>query len=169
MPISPCEQDVQWFAGGHRLPASDIGFHGSIGFGSHGSSHSAALHGFRSSLAERLSSASPTELAGPDSDRRTLGVRRDIGKWGRSLTRLARTPPGVAAGSSQRGGRVKGSSDEPSPIAMSATDSPVTVYWRPGCPYCFLLRFKLRRSGISVREVNIWKDPSNKPQDPGNR
>ena len=43
---------------------------------------------------------------------------------------------------------------------MSATDSPVTVYWRPGCPYCFLLRFKLRRSGISVREVNIWEDPS---------
>jgi glutaredoxin-like protein len=45
-------------------------------------------------------------------------------------------------------------------VPVNATDSPVTVYWRPGCPYCFLLRFKLRRSGISVREVNIWEDPS---------
>ncbi len=55
---------------------------------------------------------------------------------------------------------MKGSTDEPRRIPMSATDSAVTVYWRPGCPYCFLLRFKLRRFGISVREVNIWEDPT---------
>lgn len=43
---------------------------------------------------------------------------------------------------------------------MSVTESPVTLYWRPECPYCLFLRFKLRRCGISVREVNIWEDPS---------
>jgi len=43
---------------------------------------------------------------------------------------------------------------------MSDTDSPVTLYWRPGCPYCLHLRFKLRRLGISAREVNIWEDPT---------
>ena len=35
----------------------------------------------------------------------------------------------------------------------------VTVYWRPGCPYCFGLRRGLRRAGLQVTEVNIWKDP----------
>jgi len=37
---------------------------------------------------------------------------------------------------------------------------PVTVYWRPGCPYCRRLRGDLRRIGLPVREVNIWEDPS---------
>jgi len=45
-------------------------------------------------------------------------------------------------------------------VSVNARDDPVTVYWRPGCPYCFFLRFKLRRFGISVREVNIWEDPT---------
>jgi glutaredoxin len=45
-------------------------------------------------------------------------------------------------------------------VPVNATDGPVTVCWRPGCPYCFLLRFKLRRFGISVHEVNIWEDPT---------
>lgn len=38
--------------------------------------------------------------------------------------------------------------------------SEVTVYWRPGCPYCSRLRRDLRRLGISVTEVNIWDDPA---------
>jgi mycoredoxin len=37
--------------------------------------------------------------------------------------------------------------------------APVTVYTRPGCPYCFLLRRGLRRRGIAFVEVNIWQDP----------
>lgn len=35
---------------------------------------------------------------------------------------------------------------------------PVTVYWRPGCPYCRRLRGDLRRIGLPAREVNIWED-----------
>lgn len=40
-------------------------------------------------------------------------------------------------------------------------DSPplVEVYWRPGCPFCMLLLPPLRRSGLQIREVNIWEDP----------
>ena len=43
---------------------------------------------------------------------------------------------------------------------MTVTRSPVTLYWRPGCPYCLLLRLKLRRFGVSVREINIWEEPT---------
>lgn len=44
---------------------------------------------------------------------------------------------------------------------MDAPSSPgaVTVYWRPGCPYCALLRRGLRRAGLATREVDIWQDP----------
>lgn len=34
----------------------------------------------------------------------------------------------------------------------------VEFYWRPGCPFCYALRLPLRRSGLPVREVNIWED-----------
>lgn len=37
---------------------------------------------------------------------------------------------------------------------------PVTVYWRPGCPYCVRLRWGLDRRGIASEELNIWSDPS---------
>ena len=36
----------------------------------------------------------------------------------------------------------------------------VTVYWRPGCPYCWRLRTKLQRAGVAVDEINIWEDPA---------
>jgi mycoredoxin len=39
------------------------------------------------------------------------------------------------------------------------TDALVEVYWRPGCPYCRMLLRPLRRSGLRLREVNIWADP----------
>jgi len=35
----------------------------------------------------------------------------------------------------------------------------VTVYWRPGCPYCGSLRRGLARSGLATREADIWADP----------
>lgn len=38
--------------------------------------------------------------------------------------------------------------------------SDVTVYVRPGCPYCFMLRRSLRLRGVAFTEVNIWEDPS---------
>jgi mycoredoxin len=36
----------------------------------------------------------------------------------------------------------------------------VTVYWRPGCPYCTRLRQDLRLLGVPTREVDIWADES---------
>lgn len=35
----------------------------------------------------------------------------------------------------------------------------VALYWRPGCPWCALLRRGLRRAGIATMEFNIWEDP----------
>ncbi len=43
--------------------------------------------------------------------------------------------------------------------ADHGSQTPVTVYSRPGCPYCYLLRRGLHRRGIAFTEVNIWKDP----------
>lgn len=40
---------------------------------------------------------------------------------------------------------------------MSQPDA-VEFYWRPGCPFCMRLRGKLRKTGLPVREVNIWED-----------
>lgn len=45
--------------------------------------------------------------------------------------------------------------------ASASAPSPtgaVTVYWRPGCPYCASLRRGLRRAGLATSEVNIWAD-----------
>jgi glutaredoxin-like protein len=39
-------------------------------------------------------------------------------------------------------------------------DPAVTVYTRPGCPYCFRLRMGLRLSRVPFTEVNIWHDPA---------
>jgi mycoredoxin len=36
----------------------------------------------------------------------------------------------------------------------------VTVYRRPGCPYCAGLRQDLRLLGVPAREVDIWADES---------
>lgn len=35
----------------------------------------------------------------------------------------------------------------------------MTVYWRPGCPYCSSLRRGLRRAGVDFAEIDIWADP----------
>jgi len=47
-------------------------------------------------------------------------------------------------------------------VTGPAVDGPppgVTVYWRPGCPYCGALRRGLRRAGLATHEVDIWSDP----------
>lgn len=36
----------------------------------------------------------------------------------------------------------------------------ITVYWRPGCPFCMSLRAGLRRSRTPYQAVNIWEDPT---------
>jgi mycoredoxin len=43
--------------------------------------------------------------------------------------------------------------------ATGSTQSLITVYTRPGCPYCYLLRLGLRRRSLLFTEINIWTDP----------
>jgi mycoredoxin len=38
--------------------------------------------------------------------------------------------------------------------------SPVTLYWRPWCPYCRNLRRQVRKAKLTVHEINIRKDPA---------
>lgn len=49
---------------------------------------------------------------------------------------------------------------------MAATDNQpgdtptvIELYWRPGCPFCMVLRARLASTGLPLREVNIWDDP----------
>ena len=44
-------------------------------------------------------------------------------------------------------------------VAVTDSGDVVTFYWRPGCPFCILLRRDLRRAGIATNELNIWEDP----------
>ncbi|MBS2963550.1 mycoredoxin [Actinocrinis puniceicyclus] len=42
---------------------------------------------------------------------------------------------------------------------MSETEPAVTLYTRPGCPYCSRLRRGLNASHLRYREIDIWQDP----------
>ena len=42
---------------------------------------------------------------------------------------------------------------------MSSATPQLTVYTRPGCPFCFKLRLGLRLRRIRFTEVNIWEHP----------
>jgi glutaredoxin len=35
---------------------------------------------------------------------------------------------------------------------------PITVFWRPGCMFCSALLYRLERTELVYRTVNIWKD-----------
>jgi glutaredoxin len=35
----------------------------------------------------------------------------------------------------------------------------VHYYWRPGCPFCLMLRRGLDKRGIATVDHNIWEDP----------
>ena len=55
----------------------------------------------------------------------------------------------MATGSRQTGG-------------VTTTERPhpeITVYWRPGCPFCMVLKGSLARAGVVTTRVNIWADP----------
>jgi glutaredoxin len=41
----------------------------------------------------------------------------------------------------------------------TGTPARITLYWRPGCVFCRRLRFVLWWHHLSVRQVNIWRDP----------
>jgi len=42
----------------------------------------------------------------------------------------------------------------------SAARPALTVFARPGCPFCLLLLRRIRRAGLPFEQVDIWKDPA---------
>lgn len=36
----------------------------------------------------------------------------------------------------------------------------VTMYWRPGCGFCTMLRRDLDAAGLEYELINIWEDPA---------
>lgn len=50
----------------------------------------------------------------------------------------------------------------PIPDSTPAAPAPapgITVYWRPGCPFCGMLFRQLERHEITHDRVNIWDEP----------
>lgn len=43
-------------------------------------------------------------------------------------------------------------------LAMSESERPVVIYWRPGCGYCARLKRTLGDEGDKAVWVNIWQD-----------
>jgi len=43
-------------------------------------------------------------------------------------------------------------------VSPAAGARGVLVYWRPGCPYCAMLRLGLRSARVPATWVNIWED-----------
>lgn len=47
------------------------------------------------------------------------------------------------------------------PDSSPTTEAPlVRLYWRPGCAFCAVLRFRLHRHHLAMEEINIWDDPA---------
>lgn len=44
-------------------------------------------------------------------------------------------------------------------FASVPAPSDITVYWRPGCPFCGSLFRQLERAEVPHTRVNIWDDP----------
>jgi len=51
--------------------------------------------------------------------------------------------------------------EEPAPPLPAGLggSSPVTVLWRPGCPFCALLLRGLDRAGLAHDRIDIWAHP----------
>jgi mycoredoxin len=45
------------------------------------------------------------------------------------------------------------------PTVDAAATPEITLYWRPGCVFCSMLKRSLDRAGVATTEVNIWDDP----------
>lgn len=43
-------------------------------------------------------------------------------------------------------------------IVMENSPPSVTVYWRPGCLSCVMLRDQLDQAGVSYESINIWEN-----------
>jgi glutaredoxin-like protein len=44
-------------------------------------------------------------------------------------------------------------------VTTEGTAPKIELYWRPGCPFCGLLRRGLSRAGIVFEAHNIWEEP----------
>lgn len=96
----------------------------------------------------------------PPCERRTSGARRRPHRPCYHLTFLS-----AATGNTR--GPARGSTrctspaerDPPPVSATKPSTANVTVYWRPGCGFCSMLRAGLRRADLAYEEVNIWDDP----------
>ena len=44
-------------------------------------------------------------------------------------------------------------------MTTAMTPDSVNYYWRPGCPFCTMLRRGLDKAGIQTVDHNIWDDP----------
>jgi len=42
----------------------------------------------------------------------------------------------------------------------TAAEPILTVYWRPGCPFCSSLFSQLDRAKVAYHTANIWEDPT---------
>lgn len=62
---------------------------------------------------------------------------------------------GIGEGTVAHGVGHNGSVTDPTPAVPE-----ITVYWRPGCGFCRMLRSSLHRAGVATTEINIWDDPS---------
>ncbi len=45
------------------------------------------------------------------------------------------------------------------PIDATDAAESITVFWRPGCPFCMSLERSLGKLGIDYERRNIWEDP----------
>jgi mycoredoxin len=46
------------------------------------------------------------------------------------------------------------------PMSESTPPDAVHFYWRPGCPFCMMLRRGLEKIGIETTDHNIWSEPA---------
>ncbi len=83
-----------------------------------------------------------------------LGVFHAVGgRWWSALLTVAFLGAMAWWTSPWRGGRGGLSHAE-----ALASERPVVVYWRPGCPWCERLRRGLGASGRDAAWVDIWRD-----------
>jgi mycoredoxin len=53
---------------------------------------------------------------------------------------------------------VAGDVTDSAPTSNDATNAVLTVYWRPGCPFCSSLFNQLDRAQVRYEAANIWED-----------
>ena len=46
------------------------------------------------------------------------------------------------------------------PVTEAGATQAVHFYWRPGCPFCLMLRRGLAKLGIETIDHNIWDEPA---------